>query len=91
MTKRKEYNAVLNKIVNTTKVLSRGQRVPVLELVFKPDGFRKDGHMIYIDYKCAKEVIQKLDEQVREIEATYFPFEIYNRINNKVHEGLKRQ
>ena len=59
MTKRKEYNAVLNKIVNTSKVISRGQRVPVIELTFKPDGYRKDGHLVYIDYKCAKEMIEK--------------------------------
>jgi hypothetical protein len=91
MTKRKEYDAILNKIVNTDKVISRGQRIPVLELTFKPDGYQKNGHLVYIDYKCAKELIEKLDKQVREIEASYYPYEIYNRINNKVHEGLKNQ
>lgn len=91
MTKRKEYNAILNKIVNTSKVVSRGQRVPVIELTFKPDGYRKDGHLVYVDYKCAKELIQKLNDQIREIETTYYPYEIYNRINNKVHEGLNDQ
>lgn len=91
MTKRKEYNAVLNKIVNTSKVVSRGQRVPVIELTFKPDGYRKDGHLVYVDYKCAKELVQKLNDQVREIESTYFPYELFNRINNKVHEGLSNQ
>lgn len=91
MTKRKEYNAVLNKIVNASKVASRGQRVPVIELTFKPDGYRKDGHLVYVDYKCAKELIKKLNDQVREIETTYFPYEIFNRINKRVHEGLTNQ
>jgi hypothetical protein len=89
MAKRKEYNAVTNKIVNTSKVLARGQRVPVLELNFKPNGFTRDGgHQVYIDYTCAKEVIQKLSEQVREIESMYFPHEIFERINKRVNEKL---
>ena len=91
MAKRKEYNATLNKIVNTEKVLSRGQRVPVIELTFKPDGYRRDGHLVYIDYKCAKELMKKLDDQVREIEASYYPAEMYNRINNIVYEGAGLQ
>jgi hypothetical protein len=91
MTKRKEHGAVLNKIVNTDKVLSRGQRVPVLELTFKQDGYRRDGHQVYVDYKCAKELIQKLDTQIREIEASYFPAELYNRINKAVYEGASLQ
>lgn len=86
MAKRKEYNAILNKVVNTEKVLSRGQRVPVIELTFKPDGYRRDGHLVYIDYKCAKELMDKLNNQVREIEASYYPAELYNRINNIVYE-----
>jgi len=91
MTKRKEYNAVTNKIVNTAKVLARGQRVPVIEMTFKPDGYRKDGHQVYIDYKCAKEAVVKLNEQIREIESTYFPYELYNRINKRVNDELNNQ
>lgn len=88
MTKRKEYNAITNKIVNTTKVLSRGQRVPVIEMTFKPDGYRRDGHQVYIDYACAKEAVQKLNEQIREIESTYFPYQLFERINKRVNEEL---
>lgn len=89
MTKRKEYDAVTNKIVNTSKVLARGQRVPVIELNFKPDGFKKEGgHQVYVDYKCAKEVVQKLSEQIREIESSYFPYEMFDRINKRVNEAL---
>jgi hypothetical protein len=91
MTKRKEYNAVTNKIVNTAKVLARGQRVPVIEMTFKPDGYRKNGHQVYIDYKCAKEAVEKLNEQIREIESTYFPYELYNRINKRVNDELNNQ
>lgn len=91
MAKRKEYNAVTNKIVNTEKVLARGQRIPVLELSFKSDGYRKDGHLVYIDYRCAKELIKKLNSQIREIEATYYPAELYNRINKIVYEGAGLQ
>ena len=91
MTKRKEYNAVTNKIVNTAKVLARGQRVPVIEMTFKPDGYRRDGHQVYIDYKCAKEAVEKLNEQIREIESTYFPYELYNRINKRVNNELSNQ
>jgi len=89
MTKRKEYSAITNKIVNTSKVIARGQRVPVLELNFKPNGFTKEGgHQVYIDYECAKEVIQKLSEQIREIESSYFPYEMFNRINKRVNEEI---
>ena len=88
MIKRKEYNAVTNKIVNTAKVLARGQRVPVIEMTFKPDGYRKDGHQVYIDYTCAKEAVEKLNEQIREIESSYFPYELFNRINTRVNEEL---
>lgn len=91
MTKRKEYNAVTNKIVNTAKVLARGQRVPVIEMTFKPDGYRRDGHQVYIDYKCAKEAVEKLNEQIREIESTYFSYELYNRINKRVNNELNNQ
>jgi hypothetical protein len=91
MTKRKEYNAVTNKIVNTAKVLARGQRVPVIEMTFKPDGYRKDGHQVYIDYRCAKEAVEKLNEQIREIESTYFPYELYSRINKRVNDELNNQ
>lgn len=87
MLKRKEYNAIINKIVKTNKVLSRGQRVPVIELNFKPNGFSKDnGHTVYVDYKCAKELLAKIDTEIREIEASYFPFEMINRIN-KLYDG----
>ena len=91
MTKRKEHGATLNKIVNTGKVLSRGQRVPALELTFKQDGYRRDGHQVYIDYRCAVELMQKLSVQVQEIEAAYFPAELHNRINKAVYEGAKLQ
>ena len=89
MTKRKDYKAITNKIVNTSKVIARGQRVPVLELNFKPNGFTRDGgHQVYIDYSCAKEVIRKLSEQIREIESAYYPQEMFDRINRRVNEGL---
>lgn len=89
MTKRKDYNAVTNKIINTTKVLARGQRVPVIELNFKPDGFQREGgHQVYVDYKCAKEVVQKLSEQIREIESSYYPYELLERINKRVNEAI---
>lgn len=92
MTKRKDYNAVTNKIVNTTKVLARGQRVPVIELNFKPDGFQKEGgHQVYVDYTCAKEVIEKLSEQIREIESTYYPHKLFERINNRVNEAFSSE
>ena len=91
MTKRKDYNAVTNKIVSTVKVLARGQRIPVIEMTFKPDGFRKEGHQVYIDYKCAKEAVQRLNAQIREIESTYYPYEMYTRINKRVNEELSSQ
>ena len=91
MTKRKDYNAVTNKIVSTVKVLARGQRIPVIEMTFKPDGFRKEGHQVYIDYRCAKEAVQRLNAQIREIESTYYPYEMYNRINKRVDEELSSQ
>ena len=91
MTKRKDYTAVTNKIVSTVKVLARGQRIPVIEMTFKPDGFRKEGHQVYIDYKCAKEAVQRLNAQIREIESTYYPYEMYNRINKRVNEELSSQ
>ena len=79
--KRKDYNEVTNKIVNTELVLSRGQRVPSIEIVFKESGFnRTSGHKVYIDYKCGKELIVKLTEIINNMEAKYFVNEYYDRL-----------
>jgi len=80
--KRKDYNEIINKIVSVEPVLSRGQRIPSLELIFKENGYnRLSGHKIYIDYKCAKELLQKLDLTIREVETKYFPHEFYERLS----------
>jgi len=87
--KRKDYNEITNKIVNVDKVIARGQREPVLELIFKTDGFnRLGGHKVYIDYKCAKELLTKLDINIREIETNYYPNEFYERIQRSAREIL---
>jgi len=79
--KRKDYNEVTNKIVAVEQVLSRGQRIPALELVFKTDGFnRHGGHKVYIDFKCAKELLEKLKVETTSIESKYFPSEYYDRL-----------
>jgi len=80
--KRKEYNEVTNKIVNIDTVLARGQREPVFELTFKTSGYnRMEGHRVYIDYKCAKELITKLNSNINNIESQFFPNEFYERIH----------
>lgn len=80
--KRKEHSEVVNKIVSIEQALSRGQRTPCLELTFKENGFNRfNGHRIYVDYKCAKELQQKLDTIIREVETKYFPYEFYNRLD----------
>jgi len=85
--KRKDYNEVTNKIVNVDQVIARGQREPALELVFKTDGYNRiGGHKVYIDYKCAKELLSKLDINIREIESKYFPNEFYKRIQRSARE-----
>jgi len=87
--KRKDYNEITNKIVNVDKVIARGQREPVIEFTFKPDGFnRTGGHKVYIDYKCAKELLTKLDTNIREIETKYYPNEFYERIQRSQREIL---
>lgn len=79
--KRKDYNETTNKIVNVDQVIARGQREPVLELVFKSDGYNRiGGHKVYIDYKCAKELLIKLTNNIQEIESKYHPNEFYERI-----------
>lgn len=79
--KRKDYNEVTNKIVNVEQVLSRGQRVPALELVFKTSGFnRLGGHKVYIDYKCAMELLEKLKVETTSIQSKYFPGEYYDKL-----------
>jgi hypothetical protein len=80
--KRKDSYETVNKIVNINQVLGRGQRVPLIEIEFKPNGFSKlSGHRIYIDYKCAKELLKKIDDSVDNLESKYFVNEFYNRIH----------
>ena len=84
--KRKEYNAIKNKIVNITPVLSRGERVPIIELEFKENGFsRTGGQLVYIDYKCAKELIKKLQDNLDVMRSKYFPQEFYDSLHSKIN------
>jgi formylmethanofuran dehydrogenase subunit A len=84
--KRKEYNSIKNKIVNITPVLSRGERVPVFELEFKENGFsRTGGQLVYIDYKCAKELVEKLQDNLNLMYSKYFPQEFYNSLHSKIN------
>ena len=85
--KRKDYNEVTNKIVNVDQVIARGQREPVIELVFKTSGYnRMEGHKVYIDYKCAKGLIQKLELNIREVESKYYPQAFYERLQRSVDQ-----
>jgi len=84
--KRKEYNAIKNKIVNITPVLSRGERVPIIELEFKENGFsRAGGQLVYIDYECAKELIKKLQDNLDIMRSKYFPQEFYDSLHSKIN------
>jgi hypothetical protein len=79
--KRKDFSEVVNKIVNVEQVVSRGQRIPSIELVFKPSGYnRTGGHKVYIDYKCAEELLKKLKVETTSIQSKYFPHEYYDRL-----------
>jgi len=79
--KRKDYNEITNKIVNVEQVLSRGQRVPVLELTFKESGYsRIGGHRVYIDYKCAEELLKKLNIETNNLKSKYLPSEYYDKL-----------
>lgn len=79
--KRKDYNEVTNKIVAVEQVLSRGQRIPSIELVFKTSGYnRTGGHKVYIDFKCAEELLQKLKVETTSIQSKYFPSEYYDKL-----------
>lgn len=87
--KRKEYNEITNKIVGVDQVIGRGQRTPVLELIFKTDGHNRiGGHKVYIDYKCAKELLSKLEINTKEIESKYYCHEFYERIQRSAREIL---
>jgi len=87
--KRKEINEITNKIVNVDQVIGRGHREPVLELTFKENGFnRLGGHKVYIDYKCAQELVNKLSTNIREVESKYYPHEFYERIQRSAAEIL---
>lgn len=79
--KRKDYDQVTNKIVNVEQVLSRGQRIPSIELTFKTSGYNRfEGHKVYIDFKCAQELLNKLKVETSAIESKYFPSEYYDRL-----------
>lgn len=87
--KRKEYNEVTNKIVNVDQVISRGQREPVFELTFKTSGYNRfEGSRVYIDFRCAQELLKKLEPSVREVESKYHPFAFYERLQRTVEEIL---
>ena len=80
--KRKDYGDVTNRIVSTEQVLARGLRAPAIELTFKTSGHnRTGGHRVYIDYKCAQELITKLQKEIDSIESKYFVNEYYNRLH----------
>ena len=88
--KRKEVNEIVNKIVNVDQVIARGHREPILEINFKESGFnRLGGHKVYIDYKCAKELLEKLKTNIREVESKYFPHEFYERIQRSTEAFLR--
>lgn len=81
MIKRKEVNSVTNKIVNINQVLGRGQRVPLIELEFKENGFNKQcGHKVYIDYNCAKELLNKINNNIDLMQSKYFANEYYEKL-----------
>jgi hypothetical protein len=87
--KRKEYNEVTNKIVNVDQVLSRGHREPVFELTFKTSGYNRfEGHKVYIDFKCAQELLTKLNTSVRDVESKYRPHSFYERLQRSVDQIL---
>lgn len=88
--KRKEINGITNKIVNVEQVIARGHREPIFELTFKENGFnRLNGHKVYIDFKCAQELITKLSTNTREVESKYHPYEFYKRIQRSADEILR--
>ena len=81
--KRKDYNEVVNKIVNIEQVLARGQREPAFELTFKTSGYnRLGGYKVYIDYKCAKELVTKLNSNIDSVKSKYFANEFYAEMYN---------
>lgn len=87
--KRKEVNEIVNKIVNVDQVIGRGHREPILELLFKENGYNRiGGHKVYIDYKCAKELLEKLKTNIREVESKYYPHEFYERIQRSASKIL---
>ena len=87
--KRKEYNEVTNKIVNIEQVLSRGLREPALELTFKTSGFNRiGGHKVYIDYKCAKELVTKLQTHISNIQSKYHANEFYENLRRSQEQML---
>jgi len=85
--KRKEYNEVTNKIVNIDTVLTRGSRVPILELTFKESGHNRiGGHRVYIDYKCAQELSNKISEVLRDMQSKYFVSEYYDNTLRTINQ-----
>jgi len=87
--KRKEYAEVTNKIVHIEQVMARGQREPVLELVFKTSGHnRLGGHKVYIDFKCAKELQKKLAANITEVESKYYAYGLYTRLQRSADQIL---
>jgi len=81
MVKRKDIDNVTNKIVNITQVIGRGQRVPLIELEFKANGFTKNnGHKVYIDYNCAKELLNKINNNIDIMQSKYFVNEYYEKL-----------
>lgn len=88
--KRKDVNETINKIVNVDQVVARGHREPILEINFKENGFNRfGGHKVYIDYKCAKELLEKLKTNIREVESKYYPHEFYERIQKSADAFLR--
>lgn len=79
--KTKDSYTITNRYVTLSNARARGERLPLIELVFKSNADEKGGSKVYVDYKGAKDLLNNLKENIRNIDVTYRPYEYTSSYN----------
>jgi len=71
----KDSYTITNRFVTLSNAKARGERLPLIELVFKSNKDEKGGSKVYVDYNGAKALLSNLQDNIKNIDITYRPYE----------------
>lgn len=75
--KLKDTDAVLNKSFTFNFAKTRGELKPIVELVFKPNGYLKTGSKVYVDLATCESLINNLTKAIDYYKCAYDPYSYY--------------